>query len=132
MLTIIFHVLKQHQNILFCQINILYRLICLQENLKREELLSTYCGYNIAIPHAISKAVKKVSFGFCRTVSLEWDKNDDEVKFILILAIPDSNKKEDNLHIELMSQIASLALEEKVRKSWEEAKSVEEISKTFQ
>ena len=39
--------------------------------LKREELLSTYCGYNIAIPHAISKAVKKVSFGFCRTVSLE-------------------------------------------------------------
>ena len=48
--------------------------------LKREELLSTYCGYNIAIPHAISKAVKKVSFGFCRTVSLEWDKNDDEVK----------------------------------------------------
>lgn len=100
--------------------------------LRREELLSTYCGYNIAIPHAISKAVRKVSFGFCRTVSLEWDKNDDEVKFILILAIPDSNKKEDNLHIDLMSQIASLALEEKVRKSWEEAKSVEEISKTFQ
>ena len=94
--------------------------------------MSTYCGYNIAIPHAISKAVKKVSFGFCRTVSLEWDKNDDEVKFILILAIPDSNKKEDNLHIDLMSQIASLALEEKVRKSWEQAKSVEEISKTFQ
>ena len=31
-----------------------------------------------------------------------------------------------------MSQIASLALEEKVRKSWEEAKSVEEISKTYQ
>ena len=88
--------------------------------------------YNIAIPHAVSKAVKKVSFGFCRTVSLEWDKNDDKVKFILILAIPDSNQKEDNLHIDLMSQIASLALEEKVRKSWEEAKSVEEISKTFQ
>ena len=63
---------------------------------------------------------------------MEWDKNDDEVKFILILAIPDSNKKEDNLHIDLMSHIASLALEEKVRKSWEEAKSVEEITKTFQ
>mgnify|MGYP005664446911 CR=1 FL=1 len=47
-------------------------------------------------PHAVSKAVKKVSFGFCRTTNLEWDKKDETVQFILILAIPDSKKEEDN------------------------------------
>ena len=35
--------------------------------LERENLLSTYCGYNVAIPHAISKSVKSSAFGFCRT-----------------------------------------------------------------
>ena len=99
--------------------------------LERENLLSTYCGYHIAIPHAVSKAVKKVSFGFCRTTNLEWDKKDETVQFILILAIPDSKKEEDNYHIDLMSQIASLALEEKVREVWKNAKAKEEISRTF-
>ena len=99
--------------------------------LERENLLSTYCGYHIAIPHAVSKAVKKVSFGFCRTTNLEWDKKDETVQFILILAIPDSKKEEDNYHIDLMSQIASLALEEEVREVWKNAEAKEEISKTF-
>ena len=35
--------------------------------IEREKMLSTYCGHNIAIPHAISKAVEKISYGFCRT-----------------------------------------------------------------
>ena len=44
---------------------------------------------------------------------------------------PDSKKEEDNYHIDLMSQIASLALEEKVRGVWKNAKAKEEISRTF-
>ena len=99
--------------------------------LERENLLSTYCGHNIAIPHAVSKAVKKVSFGFCRTTNFEWDKKDESVQFILILALPDSKGEEDNYHIDLMSQIASLALEEEVREVWVNAKTEEDISKTF-
>ena len=88
--------------------------------IEREKILSTYCGHNIAIPHAISKAVEKISYGFCRTNSMEWDKNDDPVKYILILAIPDI-EKHDNYHIDLMSQVASIALEEDVRNIWEKA-----------
>ena len=99
--------------------------------LERENLLSTYCGHNIAIPHAVSKAVKKASLGFCRTTNLEWDKKDESVQFILILALPDSKGEEDNYHIDLMSQIASLALEDEVREVWVNAKTEEDISKTF-
>tara|TARA_B100001113_G_scaffold310803_1_gene274253 strand:+ start:92 stop:529 length:438 start_codon:yes stop_codon:yes gene_type:complete len=100
--------------------------------IEREKMLSTYCGHNIAIPHAISKAVEEISYGFCRTNSMEWDKNDDPVKYILILAIPDIERKSDNYHIDLMSQVASIALEEGVRNIWEKAITEKEILKTFQ
>ena len=100
--------------------------------IEREKMLSTYCGHNIAIPHAISKAVEKISYGFCRTNSMEWDKNDDPVKYILILAIPNIQRKSDNYHIDLMSQVASIALEEGVRNIWEKAITEKEILKTFQ
>ena len=100
--------------------------------IEREKILSTYSGHNIAIPHAISKAVEKISYGFCRTNNMEWDKNDDPVKYILILAIPDIERKSDNYHIDLMSQVASIALEEGVRNIWEKAITEKEILKTFQ
>ena len=97
--------------------------------LERENILSTYCGYHIAIPHAVSKAVKKAAFGFCRITPIEWDKGDEKVQFILMLAIPDSS---NNKHVEMMSQIAGLALEDKVRKIWKSAKTKDLIIKTFQ
>ena len=97
--------------------------------LERENILSTYCGYHIAIPHAVSKAVKKAAFGFCRITPIEWDKDDEKVQFILILAIPDSS---NNKHVDMMSQIAGLALEDKVRKIWKSAKTKDLIIKTFQ
>ena len=97
--------------------------------LERENILSTYCGYHIAIPHAVSKAVKKAVFGFCRITPIEWDKDDEKVQFILILAIPDSS---NNKHLDMMSQIACLALEDKVRKIWKSAKTKDPIIKTFQ
>ena len=97
--------------------------------LERENILSTYCGYHIAIPHAVSKAVKKAAFGFCRITPIEWDKDDEKVEFILILAIPDSS---NNKHVDMMSQIASLALEDKIRKIWKSAKTKDLIIKTFQ
>lgn len=119
-------------------INKLDQMNCLSDKeeylksvIEREKILSTYCGHHIAIPHAVSKSVKKASFGFCRTKPIEWDKNDERVQFILILAIPDTSDNEDNQHIDMMSQIASLALEDEVRKIWEEATTQEQIAKTF-
>lgn len=100
--------------------------------LERENILSTYCGYHIAIPHAVSKAVKKAAFGFCRITPIEWDKDDEKVEFILILAIPDSSSFKNNRHIDMMSQIAGLALEDKIRKIWKSAKTKDLIIKTFQ
>ena len=101
------------------------------EVLAREATLSTYCGYGIAIPHAASNTVIAPGFAFARTTDLTWDQDDDPVRFILALAIPEANEGEDNNHIELMSQIATLALEEEVRAVWEKAQTEQEIQASF-
>ncbi len=97
---------------------------------KREEILSTYCGYGVAIPHCESTEVLESGFAFGRSNGLIWDKNDDSVFFIILLAISKIEKTE-NLHIEMMSKIASLALDEKIRKQWKDSKSISEIKNTF-
>ena len=54
---------------------------------KREEILSTYCGHGVAIPHCESTEVLESGFAFGRSNGLIWDKNDDSVFFIILLAI---------------------------------------------
>jgi mannitol/fructose-specific phosphotransferase system IIA component (Ntr-type) len=103
----------------------------LNDVIERENILSTYCGYGIAIPHAESTFVKEPSFVFGRTTNMIWDEEDEPVKFILLLAIPRVKDGANNSHIELMSEVATLALEEDVRALWESAVSSAEILKTF-
>ena len=97
---------------------------------KREEILSTYCGHGVAIPHCESTEVLESGFAFGRSNGLIWDKNDDSVFFVILLAISKIEKTE-NLHIEMMSKIASLALDEEIRKQWKNSKSIPEIENTF-
>ena len=97
---------------------------------QRESILSTYCGYGVAIPHCESTEVLESGIAFGRSDGLIWDENDDSVCFVLLLAISKIEKTE-NLHIEMMSKIASLALDEKIRKQWKNSKSITEIKNTF-
>jgi len=57
---------------------------------KRESTLSTYCGYEVAIPHAISSAVKTPAVCFGRSEGFNWDHQSDEwVRFVFLFAIPE-------------------------------------------
>jgi mannitol/fructose-specific phosphotransferase system IIA component (Ntr-type) len=97
----------------------------------REGLMSTYCGYHLAIPHSESEVVVRPSFAFGRSKGLQWDEDDEMVKFIIILAIPKEGANQNNQHIDMMSAIATLALEDDVREIWEKAETIEEIATTF-
>ncbi len=96
----------------------------------RENILSTYCGYGVAIPHCESSEVIESGVAFGRSNGLIWDENDEPVYFVLLLAIP-KIKNEENSHIEIMSKIASLALDEEIRKKWRNSKTITEIDNTF-
>lgn len=77
----------------------------------REELATTYCGDYVAIPHGLSKFVKKPSMAFGRGKILEWDGEGTEVRYIFLLAIP-QNKKEDN-SFSILKKINDLIFEDK-------------------
>jgi fructose-specific phosphotransferase system IIA component len=103
----------------------------LTDILKREKILSTYCGSNIAIPHSVSSVVNEASFAFGRSTGLTWDEDDDLVNFVIILAIPELKEGESTVHIEMMSAIAELALDDDIRSQWEKANTIQEIISTF-
>ena len=107
------------------------RDLFLEEILKREALLSTYCGKGVAIPHAASAAVKEPSFIFARCTEINWDEEESPVQFIILLAIPEVAEGEESPHIEMMSEIAKLALDEEIRAVWASARDKEIILKTF-
>jgi PTS system fructose-specific IIC component len=107
------------------------RDLFLEEVLKREALLSTYCGKGVAIPHAASAAVKEPSFIFARCTEINWDEEESPVQFIILLAIPEVAEGEESPHIEMMSEIATLALDEEIRAVWASARDKEIILKTF-
>ena len=103
----------------------------LEEVLKREALLSTYCGEGVAIPHAASTAVKEPAFIFARCTEINWDEEESPVQFIILLAIPEVAEGEESPHIEMMSEVATLALDEEIRAVWASARDKEIILKTF-
>ncbi|MEF9891923.1 MAG: PTS sugar transporter subunit IIA [Anaerorhabdus sp.] len=99
---------------------------------QRETEGSTYCGYEIAIPHGISKCVNKVSMCLSKVENIDWDKDGcSNVKYIFLLAMPELDDMSNNLHIKLLSEIAISAMDEDFRNSWDEVKSSQEFLDKF-
>lgn len=103
----------------------------LKSVLDREELLSTYCGSNIAIPHGISDSVKEPGICFARTKEIYWGSPKEEVHFVFLLAVPKSGNNKNSPHLKLLSAIAISSLEEGNREIWEKAETNEEILKSL-
>jgi len=96
---------------------------------ERERTMSTYCGFGIAIPHAKSIFVKEAGFAFGRTSGFPWEEGEENVHFIFMLAIPDQDP--DAVQMDILSSIAELALEKKIRDKWLHAKTKHDILETF-
>lgn len=99
----------------------------IQSVLQREALASTYCGMDTAIPHAVSPAVKEPSFCFGRSPGFNWDSTGEPVRFVILLAVPEVTGGQESEHIEILSSISRLVLEEDVRQLWGTAQTKEEI-----
>jgi len=100
----------------------------------RESLISTYCGHGIAIPHAVSKAVKTPSLGVARTSGFYWHDPDEWVRLIFLFALPESTGEKDyaSMQMDVLSAIAGLALEEENIDRWLNAVGAEEIIESIE
>ncbi len=92
----------------------------------REEESTTGIGEGIAIPHGKCSAVKRP--GLAAMVikdGVEFDSLDGEpVKLIFLIAAPDT---EDNVHVDVLSKLSMLMMDESFVDSLEKAKSVKEF-----
>lgn len=97
---------------------------------EREEEFSTGIGMGVAIPHCKSDVVNEAAFTLVKLRNeIEWGSLDDKpVSYIIMLAAPNSA---DNVHLKMLSQLATNLMDDDFRKGLLEATSIEEIKKVF-
>jgi len=98
--------------------------------LKREKESTTGTGEGIAIPHAKGEFVSKP--GLAAMVikdGVDYDSLDGEpVKLLFLIAAPDTK---DNIHLEVLSNLSKILLDEKIVKALLGAKSKKRIYQHF-
>ncbi|MBZ4221514.1 fructose-specific PTS transporter subunit EIIC [Bacillus wiedmannii] len=98
--------------------------------LKRESQSTTGIGEGIAIPHAKTKAVKQPAICFGRSVSgINYESLDGQPAhlFFMIAASEGAN----NTHLETLSRLSTLLMDEGFRKQLLESKDEEELLRLF-
>lgn len=98
--------------------------------LLREEEFSTGIGYQVAIPHARSKFVKKASISYgASAAGIEWPTEDGmKPRMIFLIAVPDTVSNE---HLKLLAMIARKIIHSDVRERILNATKVEDVIHAF-
>lgn len=121
-------VLKKAVELMSHNGNIMDKKEYLKLVMKREEEGSTGIGEEIAIPHGKGKSISAP--GIAAMVipdGVEFKSLDGKpVKLLFLIAAPDTK---NNLHLEVLSRLSTLLMDEKFRKKLIEAKSKEEFIK---
>lgn len=94
---------------------------------KRENEFSTGLQDGFAIPHARSKHIVKTSILFLKTEkAIEWGSMDDQnVQYIFCLLVPEQN--EGNVHLMMLSRLATCLLEDDFKTFVTTCEDVEEL-----
>ena len=98
---------------------------------KRESVMSTGIGMNIAIPHVKIKEVADicVAIGICKN-GIDWDSMDGEpVRIIFLFA---GSEDQHELYLQTLSKIMLVLKNQRRREQMIAANSVEEIVKLFE
>jgi PTS system fructose-specific IIA component len=94
----------------------------------REEMGSTYMGYNIAIPHGKSPGVREAGIAFGRsTDGFEYISQDDKaiVHLVFLLAIPDRTSADD--YMAVLAKLARLLVHEEFRDALKAADNYKDV-----
>lgn len=118
--------LNQMINLISQTGNILNKQEFKEAVLNREKEGTTGIGEKIAIPHGKSKAVKKATVAaMVLPKGVEFESLDgDKVDLIFMIAAPDN---QENTHLEVLSRLSALLMDEKFRERLKEAKTPAEF-----
>jgi fructose PTS system EIIA component len=99
---------------------------------EREDMGSTYMGYDIAIPHGKSPGVREAGIAFGRsTEGFEYISQDDKaiVRLVFLLAIPD--RTSPDAYMAVLAKLARLLVHEEFREALKEAVNYEDVLKAM-
>ncbi len=93
---------------------------------ERESQTSTAVGFDIAIPHAMSKYVIKPGIAIGRSKEFIWDTETHQpVRLVFLLAVPDRIEYPE--YMVMLASISRMLVHQRFRKALLEAHSVEEF-----
>lgn len=85
----------------------------IRDVLAREEVVSTYIGDQIVIPHARSVSVRTASLVYVRLKEpVAWNVS-EQAKYIFNIAVPEKNDEND--HLKILSSVARRLMDESKR-----------------
>ena len=103
--------LEKMANILYRDNRLSDRALFLEDVYKREELETTDMGIGVAIPHGKSSAVLHTSVAIGRLPEpIQWNLEDTEQPVYAIFLLAVSLENQSRVHLELLSNIASLLI----------------------
>ena len=93
----------------------------------RENIMTTYCGDGLALPHVISSSISIPAAIICTCNDIVWNKDMDKTNLIVLIVIPKGNMKDDyepyeeeiNTMIEKISEDEFRNQIRKAKDSWE-------------
>lgn len=96
-----------------------------QDIIKREEMVSTFAGWQTAIPHAITQYISEPALCFARVNNEDftWNGSDETVRFVFLLCAPVSEdlKKLRQSQSYVFSAVAQLISQAETIELWERA-----------
>jgi PTS system fructose-specific IIA component len=96
-----------------------------QDIIKREEVVSTFAGWQTAIPHAITRHISEPALCFARIKSddFSWNSRDEIVRFVFLLCAPATEdlKKLRQSQSYVFSSVAQLIGQSETIELWERA-----------
>lgn len=92
---------------------------------KREEEFATSFGFEVAIPHGKSDAVKSAALAFARLKNdIQWSE-EEKVKYVFLIAVPESEA--GDRHLRILAQISRGLMREEFRNKLKNAENEEEL-----
>ena len=93
----------------------------------RESKSTMVFDQNIALPHAINYETEKIVFAIGVFSDEEKNKKSDDLKVVFLLAIPDSDEKDDAILVKIYDEIIAIAKDKEIIKNISKVKNYKEL-----
>lgn len=92
---------------------------------EREKDFATSIGFEVAIPHGKTNAVKCASLAFTRLKNeIQWSE-DEKVKYVFLIAVPETEA--GDTHLKILAQLSRKIMREEFREKLKTSSGIDEI-----